>query len=107
MVTIIPFKLIYAPQVHTHLKTIDRKYHSLIRQEIERQLRFEPNVKTRNRKPMTRSVEFDADWELRCGPGNCFRIFYEVNPTEREVEVIAIGIKRGDRLFMGGKEVEL
>ncbi|HRV94104.1 MAG TPA: addiction module toxin RelE [Anaerolineae bacterium] len=107
MATINPFKLIYATQVKGHLKTIDQKYHSLIRREIENQLRFEPNIETRNRKPLTRSVEFEADWELCCGPNNRFRVFYEINQPEREVYVIAIGRKRGNRVIIGGEEVEL
>jgi hypothetical protein len=107
MMAINPFKLVYAAQVKTHLKAIDRKYHSLIRQEVENQLRFEPDVETKNRKPLTRVVEFEADWELRCGPNNRFRVFYEVSRGERAVYVIAIGIKRGNRVFIGGEEVEL
>jgi mRNA-degrading endonuclease RelE of RelBE toxin-antitoxin system len=107
MTTVNPFKLVYAPQVKTHLQAIERKYHSLIRQEIENQLRSEPDVEIRNRKPLTRKVEFEADWELRCGPNNRFRIFYEVNHPTRVVEVIAIGIKRGNRVFIGREEVEL
>ena len=107
MMAINSFKLVYAAQVKAHLKAIDRKYHSPIRREIENQLRFEPDVETRNRKPLTRVVEFEADWELRCGPNNRFRVFYEVSQTEREVYVIAVGIKRGNRVFIGGEEVEL
>ncbi|GAB4428558.1 MAG: hypothetical protein Kow0031_08810 [Anaerolineae bacterium] len=105
--TSISFKLVYAAQVKEHLKAIDRKYYSLIRREIEQQLQFEPDIETRNRKPLTRSVEFEANWELRCGPGNRFRIFYEVNQTEREVHVIAIGLKRKNKVFIAGKEVGL
>ena len=107
MMTTNSFGLVYAAQVKTHLKAIDRKYHSIIRQEIENQLRFEPDVETRNRKPLTRTIELGADWEMRCGPNNRFRVFYEVNQAEREVDVIAIGIKRGNRVFIGGEEVEL
>jgi mRNA-degrading endonuclease RelE of RelBE toxin-antitoxin system len=107
MMTVNSFELVYATQVKAHLKAIDRKYHSLIQREIENQLRFEPDIETRNRKPLTRAVEFEADWELRCGSNNRFRVFYEVNQTEREVYVIAVGIKRGNRVFIGGKEVEL
>jgi len=107
MMTSTSFKLVYAVQVKAQLKAIDRKYHAIIRQEIENQLRFEPDVETRNRKPLTRTVKFGADWELRCGPNNRFRVFYEINQIEREVDVIAIGIKRGNRVFIGGEEVEL
>jgi len=45
------FNLIYAPQVKSHLKTIEKKYHSLIRRRIEVELRFEPHVVTP--KPQT------------------------------------------------------
>lgn len=66
MMTTSPFELIYAAQVKAHLKAIDRKFHSLIQQTIGNQLRFEPDIETKNRKPLTRPVEFDADWEMQC-----------------------------------------
>jgi len=34
-------------------------------------------------------------------------VFYRTNPEEREVYILAIGVKRGNRLFIGGKEFEL
>jgi hypothetical protein len=101
------FKLIYAPQVKLHLKAIEQKYHSLVRRTIETQLQFEPIVETRNRKPLQRPVEFGADWELRFGPNNRVRVFYEVNETDKEVYVLAVGVKRGNRVLIGGEEVEL
>jgi hypothetical protein len=55
------FDLIYAPQVKGHLQAIERKYHSLIRRTIKTQLQFEPNVETRNRKPLKRPVELEVD----------------------------------------------
>jgi hypothetical protein len=55
------FLLIYAPMVKLHLKTIERKYHSLIRTTIENELQFEPDVETRNRKPLKRPVTFEAE----------------------------------------------
>ena len=101
------FEIIYAPEVRQHLKAIERKYYSLIRNTTETQLWFEPVVETRNRKPLRRSIVFEADWELRFGPGNQFRLFYEVNREQGEVYVLAIGVKRGDRLFVGGEEIQL
>ena len=50
-------------------------------------------------------VEFGADWELRLGPDNCFRVFYRVDTAAREVDILAIGVKDGNRLFIGGEEV--
>jgi hypothetical protein len=107
MVTILPFKLIYAAQVKDHLKTIERKYHSLIRNTIENQLRFEPDVETRNRKPVEPPTILEADWELRFGPNNRFRAFYTINIGQREVYIVAIGVKQGNKLVISGEEVEL
>lgn len=107
MVAIQPFKLIYAAQVKDHLKFIERKHHSLIRETIESQLRFEPDVETRNRKPVEQPAAIETDWELRFGPNNRFRAFYTINISQREVYMVAIGVKQGNKLFIGGEEVEL
>ena len=101
------FDLVYAPQVKTHLQAIERKYHSLIRRTIETQLQFEPNVETRKKKPLKRPAELGADWEIRCGPDNCFRVFYSVEQENWQVFILAIGIKRKNRLTIGREEVNL
>jgi len=104
------FDLIYAPAVKGHLKAIEPKYHSLIRSTIEIQLQFEPDVETKNRKPLKRSVTFEtseADWEIRFGPGNRFRVFYQVNRQDNTVYILAVGEKKGAQLLVGGKEVTL
>ena len=75
------FLLIYAPITKLHLKTIERKYYSLVRITIEGELQFEPDVETRNRKPLKRPVIFEAERELRFGPDNKFRVFYDINPV--------------------------
>ena len=103
-----PFDLIYAPQVKAHLKGIDAKYHALIRRSIESPLRFEPDVETRNRKPLKRPAELGgADWEVRFGPDNRFRVFYAVKGDTRQVHILAIGVKRGNRLVIGREEVQI
>ena len=100
-----PFALVYADAVKEHLRAIARKYHSLIRSELEAHLLHQPHVETRNRKPLERPVDFGADWELRLGPDNRFRDFYRVDTAAREVDILAIGVKDGSRLFIGGEEV--
>ena len=101
------FLLVYAPVVKSHLKMIGRKYHSLIRTTLENELQFEPDVETRNRKPLKRPVTFEAEWELRFGPDNRFRVFYDISIESHEVYILALGVKEGNRLFIGGKEVKL
>jgi mRNA-degrading endonuclease RelE of RelBE toxin-antitoxin system len=101
------FELVYAPQVKEHLKAIERKHYGLIRREIEAQLQFEPEVETRNRKPLKRAVAFEGEWEIRFGPNNRFRVFYEIDREAGAVHILAIGVKVRDRLYIGGEEVEL
>ena len=44
-------------------------------------------------------------WELRVG---ALRVFYEVDASESDlVNILAIGIKRGNRLFIAGKEIRI
>jgi mRNA-degrading endonuclease RelE of RelBE toxin-antitoxin system len=100
------FTIIFAPETLAHLDFIERKDHRLIRDAIEEQLSFLPAQVTRNRKPLEQPAPFDAAWELRCGPGNCFRVFYEVESTTRVIRVLAIGIKERNQLRIGGEEFE-
>ena len=110
MVTVVrrqPYTLVYAPEVKQHLRAIERQHYSLIRETIQEQLLLEPDAETRNRKPLRQPAIFEAQWELRFGSGNRFRVFYEIDRENREVYILAIGVKERDRLFIGGEEVEL
>jgi len=78
-----------------------------IRRTIEEQLPFEPDVETQNRKPLKRPVDFGAQWELRFGPDNRFRVFYRIDYEVLQVNILAIGEKCGERLMMGGEVVRL
>lgn len=101
-----PFALVYADEVKGHLRAIENKYHSLVQSEIEDQLTHEPDVETRNRKPLKRPIALGADWELRLGPDNRFRVCYQVNTDRREVRILAVGVKERSLLFIGGEEFE-
>ena len=100
------FALAFDYQIPQQLGVIERKYHSLIRQTIEDQLRYQPDVETRNRKPLQRPLDFGSGWEIRFGPDNRFRVFYRVDTQAQTVRILAIGVKIGNRLFIGGEEVE-
>ncbi len=101
------FTLIFAPEVVAHFGFIERRYHRLIRDTINEQLKHTPGQATRNRKPLEQPASFGATWELRFGPGNRFRVFYDINNQERTVRVLAIGVKVRERLIIGGEEFEL
>ena len=74
---------------------------------LEAHLAYEPDGEAANRKLLSPTSELEAEWELRFGPGNRFRVFYSVQHERREVYVVAIGIKRGNRLLIGREEVRL
>jgi len=101
------FALIFDPKVRQHFRVIEAKYHSLIRATIQEQLLFEPLAETRNRKPLKQPAALGATWELRCGPNNRFRVLYVVDGESQQVQVLAVGIKEGNRLFIGGEELKL
>ncbi|HZD40252.1 MAG TPA: hypothetical protein VE131_05985 [Terriglobales bacterium] len=70
---------------------------------IKIQLRYEPLRETRNRKQLRPNPL--APWELRVGS---LRVFYEVDPGKSDlVNVLAIGIKKGNRLIVAGKEIHI
>ena len=70
---------------------------------IKRRLQYEPFTETKNRKRL-RPNPF-APWELRIGR---FRVFYEIDAMDSGlVNILAVGIKKGNRLFIAGTEVKL
>lgn len=100
------FDVVFDTGALDHMDAIERKYHTLIQPIIDRQLTHDPGVATRNRKPLARATSIGATWEIRCGPGNRFRIFYDIHDEERLVVVLAIARKIGERLFVGKERFE-
>jgi len=97
----------YAPAVYDHIDSIEPKHYRLIERTIQEQLGFTPLVQTRNRKPLDEPNALEAAWELRFGPGNTFRVFYAVDQATHVVTILAIGVKYGRRLLIGGEEFQL
>src|SRR3954463_10146460 len=101
------FTIVYAPITKDHLRAIEAKSYSLIRDTITEQLLFEPATETRNRKPLKRPIVFMATWEIRFGPQNHFRIYYDVDLEQVVVTILTIGSKYGNRVVIGGEEIQL
>ena len=59
------------------------------------------------KKPLKRPVELGVEWEIRFGPDNRFRVFYEVDRENRQIYVLALGVKKENRLFLGKEEIPL
>ena len=100
------FQIIFAPETLDHLDAIHRSDHRLIQTTVEEQLSFVPDQATRNRKPLERPTPFGATWEIRFGRANRLRVFYEIDLRTRSVQVLAIGVKERNKLFIGGEEFE-
>ena len=98
------FTLFFAPEVVDDLDIIERKHHSLIRRHIRLHLTTQPEVETRNRKALEVPEPFGAQWELRFGPLNRFRVFYEVDAEMATVTILAIGVKDRGVLSVGREE---
>jgi mRNA-degrading endonuclease RelE of RelBE toxin-antitoxin system len=70
---------------------------------IKVQLQHEPFRETRNRKRLRPNPL--APWELRVGT---VRIFYEADSETADlVNVLAIGVKKGNRLLIADKEMKI
>jgi mRNA-degrading endonuclease RelE of RelBE toxin-antitoxin system len=98
------YAVLFAPETVAHMHAIEAKFHGLIERTINQQLQHTPDKPTRNRKPLVEPGPNSSTWELRFGPQNCFRVFYDVVVGAREVHVLAIGIKDRNRLLIGGRE---
>ncbi|MDX1944819.1 MAG: hypothetical protein SFU86_05370 [Pirellulaceae bacterium] len=100
------YEIVFAPETAEHLAHVDAKHYPLIEQKIGEQLSHQPLRQTRNRKPLRPPAPFGADWELRFGPQNSIRVLYEVDELTRTVNILAIGIKDGNRLLIAGQEIK-
>jgi mRNA-degrading endonuclease RelE of RelBE toxin-antitoxin system len=97
------YRVEYSPETEEHLRTLTAFQRSIVFDAVDRQLTHQPNVETRNRKPMRPNPV--APWELRVRD---LRVYYDVvEEPEKLVIVLAVGIKVGNRVLIAGKEIEL
>ncbi len=100
------YRIEYSRPAVSHLRALTAREQRTIVDAVERSLGAEPTVETRHRKRMRPNPV--APWELRVGD---FRVYYDVEEREESedasIEVLAIGRKQRNRVFIGGKEIEL
>jgi mRNA-degrading endonuclease RelE of RelBE toxin-antitoxin system len=89
------------PSVYEDLDVYKAREHRIIIDAIEKFLGFDADVESKKRKKLRPNPL--APWELRIGE---YRIFYDVE-TKDIVNVLAIGHKVHNELFIRGKRVEL
>ncbi len=97
------YRIQYSPETDQHLRYLTARQRSMVFDGVDEQLRHQPAVETRNRKPMRPNPL--APWELRIAE---IRVYYDVEEEPEElVTVLAVGIKDRNRVIIGGEELEL
>ena len=96
------FKIIYSAAAEKHLNFLTARQQTTVLDSVAKQLRHEPHVITRNRKLMRPNSL--ASWELRLGN---LRVYYDVQLNPKPVvEILTIGIKDRNQVWIGGKEYD-
>jgi mRNA-degrading endonuclease RelE of RelBE toxin-antitoxin system len=96
------FPIVFSDSALEDIASFRKREQAIIFDRIEEQLTHEPNIETRNRKKLRPNQV--AEWELRI---DTQRVFYDVDPKARLVEVKLVGRKRGNKLLVRGKEFKL
>jgi mRNA-degrading endonuclease RelE of RelBE toxin-antitoxin system len=97
------FSIEFAKSVKKQIRQLTADKRALLIDAIEKQLSYEPMIETRNRKPLRPNPI--APWELRV---ENMRVFFEISSEEPNVvHVLAVGEKKGNKLMIAGKEVQL
>jgi hypothetical protein len=99
----VPYRIHFAEAVQSHLDVLTAAQKRTVFRGVEQQLAREPTVETRNRKLMRPNPL--AAWELRLGD---LRVYYRVIETpESVVQIAAVGLKKRNEVWIGGKRVSL
>jgi mRNA-degrading endonuclease RelE of RelBE toxin-antitoxin system len=98
----VPYRIRFTESAENHFAQLARQQ-AIVVDAVKVQSKNEPLRETRNRKQLRPNPL--APWELRVG---LLRVFYEVDGLEPDlVNVLAIGIKKGNQLFVSGKEIRI
>jgi mRNA-degrading endonuclease RelE of RelBE toxin-antitoxin system len=99
----VAYRIQFTKSAEEHFADLNARQQAIVLNAIKVQLRYEPTKETRNRKRLRPNPL--APWELRVG---FLRVFYEVDALEPDlVNLLAIGIKKGNQLIVSGKEIHL
>ncbi len=96
------FAIDFSEDALEEVRSLRKRDSAIVLDEIEEQLTYQPNMETRNRKPLRAHPL--GEWELRVDK---FRAFYDIDTENETVLVKAVGVKIGNRLFIRGKEYQL
>jgi mRNA-degrading endonuclease RelE of RelBE toxin-antitoxin system len=98
------YRVVVTEEAKRHLRWFRADQQQVIVDAIAAQLTHQPGRPTRNRFPMRPELAGpEAAWELRLRQ---WRVFYDIQESpEQVVRIRVIGEKRGNRLYVEGREV--
>jgi mRNA-degrading endonuclease RelE of RelBE toxin-antitoxin system len=97
----LPHPIIYSPRARRIMRDMSARDRSTILSKVEEQLLYQPESATRQRKQM-RPNRLGLRWELRIGD---IRVFYNV--ADEVVNIVLIGKKIGNEVYVEGEKLEL
>ena len=93
------YRIDYTSDAVEHLEFLTARQRSIVFDSVDEQLTNEATVATRNLKRMRPNPL--ASWELRLGN---LRVYYDVEEApEPLVRIAAVGVKRGNQVYIGGE----
>lgn len=96
------YRIEYSPETEEHLRYLTKRQQVTVLDNVEKQLKYQPNIETRNRKPMRPNPV--APWELRIGK---LRVYYDIDEEENIVNILAVGIKERNIITIGNEVIQL
>lgn len=97
------YRIEYSPETEDHFRHLLKQQQVMILGAVEKQLQFQPDIETRNRKPMRPNPL--APWELRIGN---LRVYYDFKDSpDRIVYIRAVGIKDRNNVRIGKEVIRL
>ena len=97
------YRIEYTSVSEDHLRSLSARDRRRVLDDVDRNLRFDAATPARNRKRMRPNPL--APWELRTGD---LRVYYDIElEPEPVVYINAVGLKLGNRVFIGGEELDL
>jgi hypothetical protein len=97
----VAYRIRFTESAENHFAQLSARQQAIVVDAVKVQLKNEPLRETRNRKQLRPNPL--APWELRVE-----LVFYEVDGLDPNlVNVLAIGTKKGNQLFVSGKEIRI
>ena len=103
MAKMVKYSIEYSRKAESDLGWLTKRQCAVVLDAVDDQLVVLPTLETRNRKRLRPNPV--VPWELRIGN---LRVFYDVTDDPQPlVQVLAVGVKLGHRLLIGGETVDL